>query len=982
MIHSNRGAGGAPWARACRVDTRVDACFSATATAICKVAKGIHPVMYTLRFIPLLASASLALAQQYTISTIAGGAPPSTPASAGSVAIGQPRRTAVDSAGNIYFSSANSVFKLAGGVVTLVAGNSRAGFSGDGGPAVNAQLNTPQGVAVDSAGNLYIADSVNNRVRIVTGGIINTFAGTGIFSLGGGPGQNNDGGPATNGLLHLPMGVAVDKSGNVYIADTANNSIREVTTDGIINTICGDTYPGFLGDTGNAQSAELNHPSDVILDSSGNIYIADTNNARIRQITTAGVINTYAGSGSTGFAGDGGSATLTTVAMSAPLGLAVDSSGNLFIVENGDSRIRKVDTKGNISTIAGNGTAGFSGDGSTAVNAEMNFPTGIAIDSSGNLYIADFLNLRIRKIDSSGNINSVAGNGVLSFSGDGGPAFSAQMNSPQGVAADSAGNLYVSDTNNNVVRKVAKNGTITTIAGTGTAGSNGDGSAATAAQLNGPRGLALDAAGNLYIADSQNAKIRKVSTSGTISTVAGSGTAGFGGDGAAATAAQLNFPTAVALDSAGDLFIADFSNNRIREVSAGGAIATVAGNGRSGYSGDGGPAANAQLFTPQGVAVDSSGNLYIADTGNWVVRLVSAGGTISTIAGTGAAGYAGDGGPAASAQLVSPTAIAVDSVGNTFVADGNTRIRQIVYPTGIINTIAGNGAQGYLGDGGVAVNAELNTPASVALDSAGNLYIADSANNAVRVLRFTGAGLSIGSVVNAASNAVGSVAPGEAVVIYGSGLGPAALTPFQLNSSGFVPTALAGTTVLFNGTPAPMLYTSANQVSAIVPFGTTGSTSTVSVVFQGQPSAAVSMNVATVSPAIFTANSSGTGPAAAINIPAGTVNDAGHPAKAGDVVTLFFTGGGPTNPPQADGKPQGDGSPGNPILLAVLPVTVTIGGKSATVQFAGGAPGVVAGIMQVNFVVPSGLTAGPVPVVVQVSGTPSQNGVTVFASGT
>jgi len=867
-------------------------------------------------------------------------------------------------------------------VITLVAGNSRAGFSGDGGLAVNAQLNTPQGIAVDSAGNIYIADSANNRVRIVSGGIINTFAGNGSFSQGGGPGQNNDGGPATNALLHIPMGVAVDKSGNVYIADTANNSIREVTTDGIINTITGDTYPGYNGDAGNAAGGEVNHPSDVAVDSSGNIYISDTNNARIRQITTAGIINTFAGSGSIGWAGDGAAATSTTVYLTAPIGITLDSSGNLYIVENGDSRIRKVDTKGIISTIAGNGTAGFSGDGSPAVKAEMNFPTGIAVDSSGSLYIADFQNLRVRKIDSSGNIATVAGNGVLSFSGDGSPALSAQMNTPQGVTVDTAGNLYIADTNNNVVRKVAKNGIIATIAGNGTAGSNGDGSAATSAQLNGPMGLALDAAGNLYIADSQNARIRKVSSSGAISTVAGNGTPGYGGDGAAATSAQLNFPTGVTVDSAGNLFIADFSNNRIRMVSPGGAIATVAGSGASGYSGDGGTAVNARLFTPQGVAVDSSRNLYVADTGNYVVRLVSTGGLISTIAGNGSAGYSGDGGPAASAQLASPNAISIDSVGNIYVADGNTRVREIVSQTGIIATIAGNGTQGYSGDGGLAVNAQLNTPMAAATDSAGNLYIADAANNAVRVLRYAGAPLSIGGVVNAASNAAGAVAAGEVVVIYGSGLGPASLVQFQLGSNGLVPSALAGTSVLFNGTPSPLIYTSATQVAAIVPFGITGSTANATVVYQGQSSPALSMNVAPVSPAIFTANSSGTGPAAAINIPGGVVNDAAHPAKAGDVVTLFFTGGGPTNPPSADGKPQGDGSPGNPLLLAVLPVTVTIGGKSATVQFAGGAPNVVAGVMQVNAVVPAGLAAGPAPVVVQVGSTSSQNGVTIAVSGT
>ena len=231
------------------------------------------------------------------------------------------------------------------------------------------------------------------------------------------------------------MGVAVDSSGNVYIADTGDNSIRKVTTDGIINTVVGDSYPGFFGDGGNAVSAELHTPSDVCIDSMGNLYIADTANAVIRQVTAAGVINTFAGTTAIGFAGDGAAA--LKAALLAPISVAVDSTGNLYIVENGDSRIRKVDTKLNINTIVGTGTNGFGGDGSDATKAQMNSPTGIAVDSSGNLYIADFLNLRVRKV-SSGSISTVAGNGVLSYSGDGGQALNAQMNGPQGVAADTS----------------------------------------------------------------------------------------------------------------------------------------------------------------------------------------------------------------------------------------------------------------------------------------------------------------------------------------------------------------------------------------------------------------------------------------------------------------------------------------------------------------------------------------------------------------
>ncbi|HEV3200414.1 MAG TPA: hypothetical protein VGZ73_21060 [Bryobacteraceae bacterium] len=940
-----------------------------------------------LRFILLLASGASAIAQQYTIATLAGGAPPATPVTGTTISIGQPRRVALDKTGNLYFSSSNSVFKLSGsGVLTLVAGNSRAGFSGDNGPAVNAQLNTPQGLAVDSAGNIYIADSANNRIRIVTpDGIINTFAGTGATSLGGGPGQYNDGNPATSGLLRIPMGVAVDSAGNVYIADTGDNSIRKVTTDGIINTIVGDSYPGFFGDGGNAVSAELHTPSDVCVDSMGNLYIADTANAVIRQVTAAGVINTFAGTTAVGFAGDGAAA--LKAALLAPLSVAVDASGNVYIVESGDSRVRKVDTKLNINTIVGTGTSGFGGDGSDATKAQINSPTGIAVDSSGNLYIADFLNLRVRKVSSSGSISTVAGNGVLSFSGDGGQALNAQMNVPQGVAADAAGNVYVSDTGNNVVRKVAKNGVITTIAGTGTPGNGGDGGAGPSAQLNSPMGLAVDSSGNLYIADSQNAKIRKVSTSGAISTVAGNGTPGYGGDGAAATGAQLNTPIGVAVDAAGNLFIADFSNNRIRKVSTTGTITTVAGNGNAGYSGDGGPdaapATFAQLNTPAGVAMDGAGNLYIADAGNNRIRMVTPLGNILTIAGNGTAGYSGDGGPAINAQLANPRAIAVDSVGNVYIADGATVIRQIVYPTGIITTIGGNGTRGYSGDGALALSAQINTPSAIALDPAGNLYIADTNNNAARVLRFAGSGISVSAVVNGASNISGTISPGELVVVYGSGMGPATLTQFQLGANGLVPTSLAGTSVVVNGTPAPILYTSATQVAAMVPFGVTGTKAQVTVVYQGQAASGLSVNVAPASPGIFTANSSGTGPAAALNFRSGvtSVNNPGNPANAGDTVTLYVTGAGQTNPPGVDGRPGGDGSTGNPPSLPLLPVSAAIGGKSATVSFAGSAPGVVAGIMQVNVVVPAGLPAGAVPVTVQVGTTSAQSGVTIAVSG-
>jgi trimeric autotransporter adhesin len=907
-----------------------------------------------------LAGISVALGQQYSITTVAGGAPPPTPVAATSTSVGQPRRVAADSAGSVYFSSGNSVFKLSGTTLALLAGNSRAGYSGDGGPAVNAQLNSPVGLAVDAAGNVYIADSLNNRIRIVTkDGIINTFAGNGTIGYVNAVG---DGGPANQAQLQLPAGVAVDSKGNVYIADTGDNLIREVTTDGNIATIAGNGYPSFSGDTALANQSSLNHPQDVAVDSSGNVYIADTLNAAIRKITSDGKINTVAGSASIGYKGDGGAA--TSAGLIEPYALAVDGSGNIFIAEPEDGRIRQVDGKANINTIAGNGTLGFGGDGSAATNAMFYLPTGVAVDSSGNVYIADSQNNRVRKLSGS-TVSTVAGNGGLSYSGDGGAATKAQLNTPQAVAVDGAGNFYIADTANHVVRKVAANGTISTLAGTGAAGSGGS-------QLNSPQGVAVDSGGNVYISDTQNARVLKVA-GGAVSTVAGSGTVGFGGDGGAAGSAQLNTPMGLAVDSAGNLYIADNGNHRIRKVIPGGAISTVAGNGNQGYSGDNGAATLAQLNAPQGVAVDSAGNLYIADTLNNRVRMVS-GGNITTIAGTGLAGYTGDGGLASRAQLVNPAGLAVDSAGVLYVSDLSAHVRKI-YVNGPIFTIAGSAA-GYAGDGGLAGTANLNGPSGLAADSKGNVYIADSGNNAVRMLTPSGPGITVAAVTGAASNALGAIAPGEILVLYGSGMGPAKTVSNTFNSAGVISTSLAGTTVLVNGTPAPILYTGATQVAAIVPFFTTGKTAQVSVIYQGQVSTAVSAALAPAAPGIFTLDFSGKGQAAAINQD-NSINGPAHAANAGTVVALYLTGGGQTNPGGTDGAQTSATSPPQPTL----PVTATIGGKTATVSYAGAAPSSVAGVWQVNAQVPAGLSAGPVPVLVTVGGVPSQPGVTITVSG-
>src|SRR5437879_2175397 len=513
-------------------------------------------------------------------------------------------------------------------VITTVAGGGPNGV-----PALSANL-APSAVVRDQAGNLFIAAAFQNRVfKVDSEGQLTVVAGSGTFGFSG------DGGPATAAGLAFPEGVAVDAAGDLFIADSFNARIRRVdATSGIITTVAGNGFRGFNGDGGPATSANLTTPTGIAVDSSGNLFIADTENARIRRVDGAtDIITSVAGNGTAGFSGDGGPA--TSAELYGPLGIAVDSSGNLFIADAGNERIRRVDaTTGIITIVAGNGTAGYSGDGGPDIGAGLFRPAGIAVDSSGNLFIADSLITRIRRvIAATGIITTVAGNGMSGFSGDGGPATSAELLVPTGVSVDSSGNLFIADTENTRIRRVdAATGIITTVAGNGSFGFSGDGGPATSADLNFPTGIAIDSSGNLFITDSLNNRIRRVNAATRIiTTVAGNGTAGFSGDGGPAASAELDLSVplgcpCVALDSSGNLFIADAGNERIRRVDATtGIITTVAGNGIFGFSGDGGPATSGEFFLPTGVAVDSFGNLFIADTVNERIRRVGPGPAVS-----------------------------------------------------------------------------------------------------------------------------------------------------------------------------------------------------------------------------------------------------------------------------------------------------------------------------------------------------------------
>jgi len=552
-------------------------------------------------------------------------------------------------------------------------------------------------------------------------------------------------------LGQTPMGVAISVPW-VYVADAPRGVIRRIdTTTGVETVVAGNGASGFAGDGGPATAAELNYPTGVALDTAGDLFIADQDNSVVRKVDgTTGAITTVAGmAGMFDFTGDGGPATVA--ALNHPAGVALDGVGNLFIADSGNCVVRKVTATGTISTVAGTGGfCDFAGDGGLATAAELSSPTGVALDAAGNLFIADSWNCVVRKVTATtGKISTVAGTGgVCGFAGDGGAAKAAQLYYPTGVALDGTGNLFIADSGNCVIRKVATTGKISTVAGTGGAcGFAGDGGAATAAQLNSPMDVALDSTGNLFIADAYNFRIRQVgATSHKMSTLAGNGTASFSGDGGAATVAELSFPADVVLGGSGDLFVVDQGNCVIRKVGAvTGMISTVAGTGGTcDFAGDGGPATAAELSFPAGAAFDGTGDLIIADQSNCVIRKVHmTTGTISTVAGTGGAcGFAGDGGPATAAELYLPAGVALDVAGNLFIADqDNFVIRRVDAMTHQISTVAGTpGISGFAGDGGPATAAELSNITGVALDGAGNLFIADTGNCVIRkVVAATGA---------------------------------------------------------------------------------------------------------------------------------------------------------------------------------------------------------------------------------------------------
>jgi len=776
--------------------------------------------------------AMTAVAQQDVISTVAGGGPNGIPAV--NANLNQPYTLAEDTLGNVYVAaySQHRIFKIStAGIVTVVAGNGTAGYTGDGGSAVKAELHYPQGVAVDNANpaNVYIGDTSNCLVRKVnqSTGIITTIAGKVTVPTTGNPyttcGYAGDGGAANAAELYSPAGLAVNPvNDDVYVADYSNGRIRKIAgglPTGIITTVAGGGGSTTVsnncaggspyGDGGAATSAYLCNPQAVSLDttvSPVHLFISEYNRCDIREVVgSSGKIYQVAGSYTLG-CGFTDNVVATKGRLNDPWQSHISVSGATTTVTFADynnARLRQftltytggVPNPGTLITVAGKGQGGYCGDNGPGLSACMS-PVGVAFDSSGDIFIGDYGSDRVRKIaKSNGYISTVDGWGAnggtnVTYSNPVGivndPGTGLALYQPYGVFADPASTkvyfagfgeaaTYVLNSSNNQASDFA---------GNGVAGFAGDGTAANAAgtELYSPTAFAKDSFGNIYIADQNNCVIREVSaSSGQITTIAGGfaghkNGCGFSGNGGTAVNAQLYYPVGIAVDSSYNIYISEYGYCDVRKIASGTKIiTTIAGNpGHCGYSGDGGPATNALLNEPYDLSLDGIGDLYIADTNNHRIRKVDVyTSTITTVAGDGVAGYNGDG-PAIGVSLYGPQGIYADPNGNLFIADYYNGIVRWVSPTGQLITFGGTppltSNYGFAGDGGVATSALFAYPARITQDASGNFYVADYNNARIRKINaFAGVGLSDSSL-DFETQPVGTTSDFQSITV--SAIGP------------------------------------------------------------------------------------------------------------------------------------------------------------------------------------------------------------------
>jgi sugar lactone lactonase YvrE len=670
-------------------------------------------------------------ATPYTISTLAGHVffPTGADGTGSAANFIFPAGVAADSMGNLYVTDngANTVRKITpAGVVTTLAGSPGVTGSADG-TGSNAQFSGPFGITVDSNGIVYVADRNNGTIRKVTqAGVVTTFVGTpGVTGHVDGTGS-----AASFGDM---IGLTIDGSGNLFVADDVNSTIRKVTPSGVVTTFAGTT--GITGSSdGTGSAARFNSPYGVGADHSGNVYVADTLSSTIRAITPSGVVTTLAGTLNQVGSVD---ATGTSAKFTYPTAICADSNGNLYVADYYNQDIRKVVvSSAAVSTLAGSPAFVGYADG-TGTGARFNAPFGIVTDSSGNIYLADSGNTTVRKITASAVVTTVAGSAGAGFSD--GAGSSAGFFEPTNICTDPSGNMYVADESNHTIRKVTPGGVVTTFAGSPGASGSSDGTGS-AAQFYYPFGVASDAAGNIFVADRSNHIIRKITPAGVVTTIAG--TVGKAGSvNGAGTAAEFNLPEGITVDANGNIFVAEGQNDDVRMISSSGTVTTLAGNPGVVGSNDGTGSA-AQFNLPAGVAVDGNDNVYVADYGNNTVRKITSAGVTTTIAGQPGIPGSADG-TGTAATFYSPTGIAIDPSGNLYIAEeSNNTIRKITQ-AGVVTTLAGvpystvtvNGQTTKVGIGssdGTGSAAEFDAPDGITLDSSGNIYVADTGNGEIR----------------------------------------------------------------------------------------------------------------------------------------------------------------------------------------------------------------------------------------------------------
>ena len=664
------------------------------------------------------ASATLTVTSTLTFTTLAGSGGHNSIDGTGTAArFFLPWGVVVDSAGAAYVADANShtIRKVtAAGVVTTVAGVPGSVGSADGTGAA-ARLNFPRGLAIDAADNIYIADATNHTIRKMTpAGVVTTVAGRAGYS-------GSADGLASAARFNLPYAVAMDSAGTLYVAEIGNDTIRTISSSGVVSTLAG--LAGTSGSTdGTGPAARFSNPEGIAVDTAGTVYVADSANNTIRRITAAGVVTTLAGTAGPSGSTDG---TGSAARFSFPLGIALNSAGTiLYVADPSNYTIRAVVTStGVVTTLAGLAAAPGTTDGTGNV-ARFYLPRGVFLSTTGTITVTDSGNDMIRTVTTAGVTATVAG--ATSFGAADGVGGAAKFFFPRHVAVDGAGAVYVADSTNHTVRRVAADGTVTTLAGL--AGVSGSVDAAgSAARFLTPYGAAVDSAGNVYVSTAAHT-IRKITPGGVVTTFAGSAGSAGSTDGTG-SAATFNFPRGVAVDGAGTVYVTEFGNDTIRKITAAGVVTTLAGTAGSPGSADGTGAA-ARFNNPEGIAVDISGNVYVADSLNHTIRKITAAGVVTTLAGLAGAGGSLDG-TGSAARFSSPGGVAVDLSGNVYVADtGNHTIRRIS-ATGDVTTLAG--LAGVTGStDGAASAARFYAPSGVAVDGAGNVYVGDTTNSNIR----------------------------------------------------------------------------------------------------------------------------------------------------------------------------------------------------------------------------------------------------------